>query len=121
VLFRSAEALELAHKVKVVVLDKTGTLTVGRPEVMEITVAPAPTKRRSRLRRRRNTAANILGRPMVRARRARLEVGQPDEFSSVEGQGVTARIAGRSVLVGGARLLDERSVDWSALEPRPRS
>lgn len=110
VLFKSAEALENLHKVDTVVLDKTGTLTIGKPSVTDI--LPASVSEQELLR-----LAAILEKrsehPFAKAILAKLtddKLADPDEFSVLPGRGVCAIIDGVMYYGGNKRLMDELSV-----------
>ena len=118
ILIRSAEALETAHKVNTVVLDKTGTITKGTPALTDVLPAEgftadellALTASAERDSEHPLAAAIVAG-----AEDRSLEITRASTFESITGQGVRAQVAGRSVLVGNARLLKESSVDASTL------
>jgi Cu+-exporting ATPase len=127
VLFRSASALERAHKLRVVVVDKTGTVTKGEPAVREI-VARVPAAvsgggaeegegwllRLTASAERRSE--HPLATAVVREAEARgLGVTEPDAFSAIPGRGVTASVEGHDVVVGTRRLLDERGISLNGL------
>ncbi len=120
VLFRSAEALERLHSVKVIALDKTGTLTIGRPEVIEMATAGVCDEA-SVLRLAAGAergSEHPLGDAIVRAAKDRgLDIPAPEQFESAAGHGVVATVEQRRVVVGAARLLDEHSIDRSLLDP----
>jgi Cu2+-exporting ATPase len=122
VLLKGADVLERAARATDVVLDKTGTLTRGRPELREIVLvgasaAPAP---------RASTAADLLAlaaalerrsehslaRAVVEAARRDPSVPflEPDSFAAVPGRGVEGRVARRAVVIGNRALLAERGV-----------
>jgi Cu+-exporting ATPase len=113
VLVKNAEALETLEKVDTIVLDKTGTLTEGRPRVVRI--FPQPGMEEAGLLR---LAAAVearsehpLGAALVRAARERgLDLAPVDQFHSCTGGGVTGRVGGREVTVGNAAFLEEQGV-----------
>jgi len=121
VLVRNAEALETLEKVDTVVLDKTGTLTEGKPRVT--LVEPAAGMDETTLLRLvasiERASEHPLATAIVRAAEEKrapfLDAG---EFASVTGKGVVGVVEGRRVAVGNAALLGERSVDVAALEAR---
>ena len=121
VLFKGGEALETAHRIQTVVLDKTGTITEGRPAVTDI-VAAGGFDAGELLR----LAASIerasehpLGEAIVRRAEERgLEFARVENFSAVAGHGVEAEAEGRRVLVGNVRLLAERGVGLDGLGER---
>jgi P-type Cu+ transporter len=120
VLFRNAEALERLHKVAVVVLDKTGTLTEGRPRVTDVVRVPG-TLEEDRLLRLVASAErgsqHPLGEAIVRyVREDRgLHPKDADAFDSVPGQGVRAVVDGRAILAGRAGFLEAAGVDLADL------
>jgi Cu+-exporting ATPase len=118
VLIRSAEALEIAHRVRTVVLDKTGTITRGEPTLTE--VVPAEGSEEDLLRlvaSAERVSEHPLADAVVRGARDRgLSLEEPREFDSVTGKGVRAIVGSRRVLVGSRRLLKEAGVDTAGLE-----
>ena len=129
ILIRSGAALETAHKVDTVVLDKTGTITLGRPEVAGIRVAPGvPFPEEEGWRELLRLAASAetgsehpLADAVVRgAKEKGLALSSPGDFHSLPGHGVRATVEGRSVHVGSARWLTEEGIDGSTLLPVAR-
>ncbi len=114
VLFRNAEALERLHKVRAVVLDKTGTLTEGKPRVTDIIRvdgAPTEVELLSLVAAAERGSEHPLGEAIVRHARERgLEVADVGSFEAEAGQGVRAIVAGHAVLVGRAAFLGVESV-----------
>jgi Cu+-exporting ATPase len=114
ILIRSAEALEVAGRLDVVVLDKTGTITRGLPEVTD--VLPAPGWAEQDVLR---VAASVegesehpLGQAVVRDAHTREVEAEPvTDFSALPGLGVKGRVGGREVLAGTRKLLQQFLVD----------
>jgi Cu+-exporting ATPase len=103
ILIKSGEALEMAQKIDTIVLDKTGTLTVGRPSVVGI--HPAAGFSESDLLRLAATAERYSEHPIARAlleaaRERGIPLGEPAGFSAQTGHGVRARVEDREVVVG---------------------
>jgi Cu+-exporting ATPase len=119
ILIRSAEALETAHKLDTIILDKTGTITRGAPALTDI-VAIGSWGEDDVLRlvaSAERSSEHPLGAAIVAGAGARhLEVPEPAEFDSVTGQGIRAAVDGHQVLVGNRRLLTGAGIDPSALE-----
>jgi len=119
ILIRSGEAIQTLKDVAVVVFDKTGTITKGKPEVTDV-VAVNGLARQGLLR----TAASAergsehpLGRAVVeRAQAEQLVLAELQEFQAVRGRGVAARVDGAPVLVGSRRLMREQGLDPAPLE-----
>jgi Cu+-exporting ATPase len=118
VLIRSAEALETAHRVRTVVLDKTGTITLGEPTLTD--VVPAQGSEEDLLHlvaSAERVSEHPLAEAVVRGARDRgVSLEEPREFDSVTGKGVQATVGSRRVLVGSRRLLEEAGVDTAGLE-----
>ena len=118
VLFKSAESLELLHRVNAVVMDKTGTLTQGKPVVTDI--APVGMDEQALLQ-----LAAALERPsehpladavVSEAQRRGMVILQAENFNSVPGRGVEADVAGRHCLAGNLAFMQERGIDAGASE-----
>ncbi len=118
ILIRSAEALETAHRVGTVVLDKTGTITRGEPRLTDVVARLGSEEELLGLvAAAERVSEHPLGEAVVRGARERgVEVVEPDGFDSVTGKGVRATVAGREVVVGSRRLLGDLGVDASPLE-----
>ncbi|WP_426025077.1 heavy metal translocating P-type ATPase [Brevundimonas sp. TSRC1-1] len=121
VLIKNAEALERFEKVDTLVLDKTGTLTEGRPSVTAILPAlgfvEADILRLSASLER--GSEHPLADAIVRAAKDRdIPLTEAADFDSPVGRGVRGTIEGRQVALGNTRFLGELSTDVSALEPK---
>ncbi len=121
VLIKGGEALEAAHKLQTVVLDKTGTLTEGKPSVTDVLAVEGWTE--EELLR---LAASIergsehpLGEAVVRrAEELGLALAPASDFNALAGHGVEALAEGRRVLVGNLKLMKERGVALKGLGER---
>jgi Cu+-exporting ATPase len=114
ILIRSAEALETAHKLDTVVLDKTGTITKGAPALTDVLPAPgfAAAEILTLVAAVERASEHPLAAAIVAGAQDRgLELPEATAFDSVTGQGVRALVAGREVLVGNRRLLAGTGVD----------
>jgi P-type Cu+ transporter len=120
ILFRDAGALQALEDVDTVVLDKTGTLTSGRPEV--VSVLPVDDIAETELLRfaasLEQASEHPLASAVVRAAQARgLRLGRTYGFEASPGAGATGVVQMRRVAVGNAHLMRDEGVDVQALEP----
>jgi Cu+-exporting ATPase len=121
ILFKGGAALEQTHRVQTVVLDKTGTLTEGRPVVTDVVsadgIAPAELLRLAAAAER--GSEHPLGEAIVRgAAEKGLQDTRADHFRAIPGRGIEASIEGREVLLGNENLLSERGVGVGTLGAR---
>ncbi len=119
VLIRSAEALETAHKLNTIVLDKTGTITMGKPALTDI--VPVGSAHEDELLRlvasAERSSEHPLGQAIVRGAEDRgVDLVEPRDFLSVTGKGIEASVDGHAVLVGTGQLLADKQVDPTVLE-----
>jgi Cu+-exporting ATPase len=114
VLIKNAEALETLEKIDTLVIDKTGTLTEGRPKLVSVSKALEEDSELFRLAASLERASeHPLGAALVEAADQRgLKLSQPQEFKSSTGKGVVGMVDGRHVAVGNALLM----VDVGALQ-----
>ena len=121
VLFRNAEALELLESVRAVVLDKTGTLTEGKPRVTDVVRAKdAPDEARilSLVAAAERGSEHPLADAIVREAEARsLSMGVATDFKAIVGGGIAAIVDGVHVLVGRPGFLENAGADVSHLVP----
>jgi Cu+-exporting ATPase len=119
ILFRNSAALEAARQVQVVALDKTGTITRGEPDVVNVqAIAASSTDEALRIAATAERGSeHPLGEAVVRAAQARgLAVGQPQQAEALGGRGIKALVDGQTVLVGSPRYLQEQGFSLNALE-----
>jgi Cu+-exporting ATPase len=120
VLIKNAEALERFEKVDTLVIDKTGTLTEGKPALTRIVAAEGydETELLRAAASLERHSEHPLADAIVRAARERgVRLAEATDFDSPVGQGVIGRIDGDEIILGRASFLAERGVDVSALEP----
>ncbi len=118
VLFKNAEAIELMRQVDTLVVDKTGTLTEGKPKL--VAVEPADGFDADRLLRLAATlergSEHPLAAAIVKGAEERgLKLGTTEAFESLTGRGVRGRVENSTVALGNAKLLEELDVDPGAL------
>ena len=120
VLIKDAEALELMEKVDTLVVDKTGTLTEGRPAVQVVMAADGFTE--ARVLSLAASIERLSEHPLAQAIAARatrdgVTLSDVTDFDAVTGKGVRGTVDGHAVLLGNDRLLDDAGVDASAVAP----
>jgi P-type Cu+ transporter len=124
ILIRSGEALERAYKLSAIVLDKTGTLTRGKPQVTDVIPAQAPAGDPAAIEELLRLAASAergsehpLGEAIVdEAKERGITMGAAADFEAIPGRGVQAAVDGVDVLLGNRRLMDERGLALGPLE-----
>lgn len=119
VLIRNGEALQLAAQIKTIVLDKTGTITKGKPALTD--VVPAPGFDEQTLLRLAAGADEPSEHPLAQAivegaRNKGLEPAVAAAFNAIPGHGVEAEIEGQRVLVGNRKLMKREQIDTTAVD-----
>jgi Cu+-exporting ATPase len=113
ILFKNSEALETAHRLQTVVLDKTGTLTVGEPTVTDVVGDDGLLRLAASAER---GSEHPLGQAIVAEAEAReLPLADPQGFEAVAGKGVRARVEGHAVLVGKPMWIEAEGVSLGNL------
>ena len=121
VLFKSAEALERFEKVDTIVVDKTGTLTVGKPELQSIVALGGRDEDAllTLIASLERGSEHPLAGAILRAAKVRgLMLGDVADFDAVTGKGVVGRIAGHDLALGNGRLMADRGIALAGLEAR---
>jgi P-type Cu+ transporter len=121
VLIRNAEALETLEKITTIVVDKTGTLTEGKPRL--VTVEPLSNLEPTTLLRLVASLEHVSEHPLAAAivggaRERGVTLSEVRDFASVTGKGVTGTVDGRSVAIGNLRHLDALGLDPGVLRDR---
>ncbi len=121
VLIRDAEALERMEKVNTLVVDKTGTLTEGRPQVVHVETAEGFQENdlMQKLASVERASEHPLAAAIVDAAHERqLRLSEVSDFDAPAGKGVSGTVAGSQVVAGSAMFLAEHGIDVSALQER---
>ena len=122
-LIKGGEALQRAGDVTTVVLDKTGTVTAGRPAVTDLAVAPSAPQTTDEMLRLVAALERVSEHPLAEAvaRRADergLAAGRAEGVQAIPGKGITGMVEGHALLVGNAALLADRAIDPAPLAAR---
>jgi Cu+-exporting ATPase len=112
ILIKSAGALETAHKLNTIVLDKTGTVTQGKPAVTDIVAHGIEEDELLRLvASAERNSEHPLGAAIVEsAQEKKLQLGDPQNFQAIAGHGIEAEVDGKTVLIGNAKLMRDRNL-----------
>jgi len=123
VLIRNAEALETLQKVDTLVVDKTGTLTEGKPRLITIRLDHSPESTGLTENELLRLTASLeqasehpLAAAIVRgAMERKLSLSKPSDFQSLTGRGTTGIVDGREIVVGNAKIFEEKAISIEAL------
>lgn len=117
ILIKSAEALEVAHSVGAVVLDKTGTITEGKPHVTDLVdVGRVPNLLQLAASLEKNSEHPLAAAIVAEAQKQNLSLLPVEDFVSEPGKGIRGRIKGKIYLAGNQKIIEENGVDIRALE-----
>jgi Cu+-exporting ATPase len=118
ILIKGGEALETAHKIKFIVLDKTGTITEGKPSVTDIIAATEQVSDMELLRLAASAekgSEHPLGQAIVKyAQLKGYEPQEIDAFTAIPGHGIEVTLGSRNVLLGNRKLMTEFGIDFSS-------
>lgn len=118
ILFKGADAVEATSKLQAIVFDKTGTLTKGEPSLTDVVVNNG-FNREEVLKLAaiaEKTSEHPLGEAIVKGAKAEgIILSDADSFEAIPGHGIEASFAGRTILAGNRRLMQQRGIDFSSL------
>ncbi len=121
ILFRDAESLEQTKHIQVVVMDKTGTLTLGKPAITQIRTAQGITRQQLLALAAAVESGSehpLASAVLEAARKEGISWAAPEDYQTFPGRGASALVSGHSVLAGNRRLMEENGVDcagWDAV------
>jgi Cu2+-exporting ATPase len=120
ILFKNAMALETSARIQAVVMDKTGTLTKGEPEVTGVAADGLPEREVLRLAAavERESEHPLAGAVVQHADGLGVPAARAEAFANIPGHGALAKVDGQAVAVGNTRLMDAEGVDLGALASR---
>jgi Cu+-exporting ATPase len=118
ILIKGGEALETTHKINTVVLDKTGTITEGKPKLTDIRTYGLSEQLSLLLcASAERGSEHPIARAIVEyASEKEMELLPPEAFQALPGRGIEATVGGRSVLAGNSKLMKEKGIDTAAAE-----
>ena len=124
ILIRSGDALQAAERLNAVILDKTGTITHGKPALTDVVLVPGQDE--AELLRLAASVERSSEHPLASAivegaLARRLHLAEVDEFEAIPGHGVAAKVEGRRLLIGNARLMNREGVALGDLEARSQA
>ena len=124
VLIKNAESLEVMEKVDTLIIDKTGTLTEGRPRLVDLQAEPGfdeETVLRLAASLERASEHPLATAIVEGAADRQIELADTDNFASVTGQGVTGTVGGKRVALGNLRLMESLQIDLAGAAARAES
>ncbi len=126
ILIRSGEALQTARAIQIVVLDKTGTITKGKPELTDIVISDQPTVKDDELLRLASSVEKVSEHPLAQAivegaQARKLELAEVQDFDAIPGHGVSAKVEGKSILIGNLKLMNRERIALGSLEEKSKS
>jgi Cu+-exporting ATPase len=126
ILIRSGEALQTARAIQTVVLDKTGTITKGKPELTDTLTADDGQWTEDELLRFAGSVEKVSEHPLAQAivegaQTRKLELAEVKDFEAIPGHGVSAKVEGRNILIGNLKLMNRENIALGSLEEKSKS
>ncbi len=119
ILIKGGDSLETAHKLNTIVLDKTGTITKGEPELTDVVVSNDWSENEflKIVASAEKQSEHPLAAAIVRGAESRnLAIEKVENFNALEGRGIEAKVSGKDLLLGNLRLMNERKVELNGAE-----
>lgn len=126
ILIRSGEALQTARSIQIVVLDKTGTITKGKPELTDVVAAEGGRWLADETLRLAASVETVSEHPLAGAiiegaKTKSIALVSPENFEAIPGHGVSAKVDGRRVLIGNLKLMAREGIALAELEEKSKS
>jgi Cu+-exporting ATPase len=126
ILIRSGEALQTARALQTVVLDKTGTITKGKPELTDTVISERYSVTSEELLRLAASVEKVSEHPLAQAivegaQARKLELAGVKDFEAIPGHGVSAKVGGRSILIGNIKLMNRENISLGSLEEKSKT
>jgi Cu+-exporting ATPase len=126
ILIRSGEALQTARGIQIVVLDKTGTITKGKPELTDVILSDQSIVKDDELLRLASSVEKVSEHPLAQAivegaQLRKLELAEVKGFEAIPGHGVSAKVEEKRILIGNLKLMNRENVALGSLEEQSKS
>ena len=126
ILIRSGEALQTARAIQIVVLDKTGTITKGKPELTDIVISDQSIVKDDELLRLASSVEKVSEHPLAQAivdgaQARKLELANVKDFEAIPGHGVSAKVEDKNILIGNLKLMKRENIALGSLEEKSKS
>ena len=126
ILIRSGEALQTARAIQTVVLDKTGTITKGKPELTDIILSEQPSVDGELLLRLAASVEKVSEHPLAQAivegaQARKLDLAEVEDFEAIPGHGVSAKVENKHLLIGNLKLMNREKIILGSLEEQSKS
>jgi len=126
ILIRSGESLQNARAIQTVVLDKTGTITKGKPELTDLVAADGNPWTGDEMLRLAASVEKVSEHPLAQAiidgaQARKLELDDVKDFEAIPGHGVSAQVSGHSLLIGNLKLMNREQIALGSLEEKSKS
>ena len=126
ILIRSGEALQTARAIQIVVLDKTGTITKGKPELTDIVISDQPMVNSDELLKLAASVEKVSEHPLAQAivegaQARKLELAEVKDFEAIPGHGVSAKVEDKRILIGNLKLMNRENIALGSLEEKSKS
>jgi P-type Cu+ transporter len=126
ILIRSGEALQTARAIQTVVLDKTGTITKGKPELTDMVISDKLAVKDDEVLRLAASVEKVSEHPLAQAivegaQARKLELAEVKDFEAIPGHGVSAKVEDKQILIGNLKLMNREKVELGSLEQTSKS
>jgi Cu+-exporting ATPase len=126
ILIRSGEALQTARAIQTVVLDKTGTITKGKPELTDVILGDQSIVKDDGLLRLSASVEKVSEHPLAQAivegaQARKLELAKVKDFEAIPGHGVSAKVEDKRILIGNLKLMNRENIVLGSLEEKSKS
>jgi Cu+-exporting ATPase len=126
ILIRSGEALQTARAIQIVVLDKTGTITKGKPELTDIVMSDQSSVDSDQLLRLSASVEKVSEHPLAQAivegaQARKLEIAEVKDFEAIPGHGVSAKVENKNILIGNLKLMNREKIALGSLEEKSKA